>query len=215
MLQLEYPEGRPSESALWPDAAADDAVRDVVSLGGRRWAVIMGEDVGYTERPRLAVFDGTALTAGPEDLGAASRLAFIDGSLWAVGFEILEDDLVGSRLRVTRRDPADLSRVEPDRWADGWGGLRPVAFDLVTFGGAPWLVWVTSDARYDERVVHALPLAGPACGRAVSEAVQVTMIGAREGSWLDAAFAATADRIAVVVKDASRLEVTSLRACGP
>jgi hypothetical protein len=205
---FELDDGSSQVFVAWPSSDASLEGHAVGSLGGARWlGVVFSGTPGFG--PEAALFDGGALESVASE--SVLGLAVVGGEVWDTRFEPNEDDLSMSRIRVTHRSPTDLRRIEPDRWADGWGG-RAVGHHVGPYLGRPWLFILAPDVRYDPLVLHMVPLDGPACGRAVDQAAWLSPVAEDEGLLH---VLSNEGRIAVVRQTSEAIEVTSLRACTP
>lgn len=208
---FELDDGSSQVFLAWPSSDASLVGHVVGSLGGARWlgAVSRGTPGLGPVVLEAALFDGDVL--GSARTEPVFGLSVVRGEVWDTRFEPNEDDLSLSRVRVTHRSPTDLRRIEPDRWADGWGG-RAVGHSVGTYLGRPWLFILAPDVRYDPLVLHMVPLDGPACGRAVDQAAWLSPVAEDEGLLH---VLSNDGRIVVVRQTSEAIEVTSLRACAP
>ncbi|MBZ0119371.1 MAG: hypothetical protein K8H88_20435 [Sandaracinaceae bacterium] len=170
---------RGERRALLLDAPLWDSVESHALGGGDRFTVLwheLDEDGFAHARVAVATYDGF-VTEPVTALAALSQRAthlVLGESVWVASFE--RTGLLGeSRLRVARLDLPDLRHVEADWSFAGWGGLLPAGIKLVAWGGEPWLLWVTDDARFGSlAVVYAEPLSTESCAATTTSPVLVS-----------------------------------------
>lgn len=195
---------RPDDSITLPTDAVGTLGEAVDLLGAGRWLGWTRDDLDA----RLFVFADLDLEA-QLSIPALASSDVVLGDPWIVYLERNEDDLARSRLRVSHRRPDDLSRVEPDRWLDGWGGFQATA-RVVALDGAPWVFFFAQDARYDTVVLHASRLDGLPCGRSVEAAVS-TVVELDSGWLWSGPVHGAGDHVLMFARRAGALELTSLR----
>lgn len=186
----------------------------VGGVGAGRWLGWTRAEHRMVEEPWLVAVSGAEVVADPLRVPVAAATDVVLGEPWVVYLERLDDDLARSRLRISHLRATDLSRAEPDRWLDGWGGFAPSA-RVVELDGAPWVFFVTVDARYDAEVLHAARLDGLPCGRSVEEAAwtPADAILTRFSGVLPwgAPVIGAGDHVVVFARREDAIELTSLR----